>query len=77
MPESIAAPRLETPRRRVAAGSVAIGGGQTGVYPMASPGGWRIIGRTPLRLFEPDADPPVLLRMGDHVRFVPLAKGIV
>jgi KipI family sensor histidine kinase inhibitor len=77
MPESIAAPRLETPRRRVPAGSVAIGGSQTGVYPMASPGGWRIIGRTPLRLFEPDADPPVLVRMGDHVRFVPLAKGAV
>jgi inhibitor of KinA len=70
MPESIAAPRLETPRRRVPAGSVAIGGRQTGVYPVASPGGWRIIGRTTLRLFDPDADPPVLLRMGDHVRFV-------
>ena len=70
MPESIAAPRLETPRRRVPAGSVAIGGRQTGVYPMASPGGWRIIGRTPLRLFDPEADPPVLLQMGDHVRFV-------
>lgn len=75
MPESIAAPRLETPRRRVPAGSVAIGGRQTGVYPVASPGGWRIIGRTPLRLFDPAADPPVLLRMGDHVRFVPMAKG--
>jgi len=74
LPESIAAPRLETPRRRVPAGSVAIGGHQTGVYPIASPGGWRIIGRTPLRLFEPDADPPVLLRMGDHVRFVPIEK---
>jgi len=74
MPESIAVPRLETPRRRVPAGSVAIGGRQTGVYPMASPGGWRIIGRTPLRLFEPDADPPALLRMGDHVRFVPIEK---
>ena len=70
MPESIAAPRLVTPRRRVPAGSVAIGGRQTGVYPVASPGGWRIIGRTTLRLFDPDADPPVLLRMGDHVRFV-------
>jgi KipI family sensor histidine kinase inhibitor len=70
MPKSIAAARLETPRRRVPAGSVAIGGRQTGVYPMASPGGWRIIGRTPLRLFDPNADPPVLLRMGDHVRFV-------
>jgi inhibitor of KinA len=71
LPESIAAPRLETPRKRVPAGSVAIGGRQTGVYPMASPGGWRIIGRTPLRLFTPNADPPVLLRMGDRVRFVP------
>ena len=75
MPESIATPRLETPRRRVPAGSVAIGGRQTGVYPMASPGGWRIIGRTPLRLFDPEADPPALLRMGDHVRFVPTTKG--
>ena len=74
MPESIAAPRLETPRRRVPAGSVAIGGRQTGVYPMASPGGWRIIGRTMLRLFDPDAVPPALLRMGDHVRFVPIVK---
>ncbi|HUE03792.1 MAG TPA: 5-oxoprolinase subunit PxpB [Bryobacteraceae bacterium] len=76
--ESIAVPRLETPRQRVPAGSVAIGGSQTGVYPMASPGGWRIIGRTPLRLFDPAADPPALLRMGDHVRFVPArqaAKG--
>jgi KipI family sensor histidine kinase inhibitor len=77
LPESIATPRLETPRRRVPAGSVAIGGRQTGVYPMASPGGWRIIGRTPLRLFDPEADPPVLLRMGDHVRFVPLSKGAI
>ncbi len=70
MPESIAAPRLATPRRRVPAGSVAIGGRQTGIYPVASPGGWRIIGRTPLRLFDPDHDPPALLRMGDRVRFV-------
>jgi len=72
MPEAIATPRLETPRRRVPTGSVAIGGRQTGVYPVASPGGWRIIGRTPLPLFQPDASPPVLLEMGDHVRFVPL-----
>jgi len=75
MPESIAVPRLETPRRRVPAGSVAIGGRQTGVYPLASPGGWRIIGRTSLPLFNPAADPPALLRMGDHVRFVPIARG--
>ncbi len=70
LPEAIHAPRLATPRRRVPAGSVAIGGQQTGVYPMASPGGWRIIGRTPLRLFDPAADPPTLLQIGDHVRFV-------
>jgi KipI family sensor histidine kinase inhibitor len=75
MPEAIAVPRLETPRRKVPAGSVAIGGRQTGVYPMASPGGWRIIGRTTLRLFDPEADPPALLRMGDHVRFVPIPRG--
>jgi KipI family sensor histidine kinase inhibitor len=75
MPESIAASRLATPRRSVPAGSVAIGGRQTGVYPLASPGGWRLIGRTPLRLFQPLADPPVLLRMGDHVKFVPISKG--
>ncbi len=72
MPQQIAAPRLGTPRRQVPAGSVAIGGSQTGVYPVASPGGWRIIGRTPLKLFDPAQDPPALLRMGDHVRFVPL-----
>lgn len=75
MPESIAAPRLETPRRRVPAGSVAIGGRQTGVYPLASPGGWRVIGRTTARLFHPDADPPTLLQLGDHVRFV--VKGVI
>ncbi|MFN7994509.1 MAG: 5-oxoprolinase subunit PxpB [Bryobacteraceae bacterium] len=74
MPEEIAVPRLDTPRRRVPAGSVAIGGHQTGVYPLASPGGWRIIGRTPLHLFQPDANPPVLLQMGDHVTFVPMSK---
>ncbi len=74
LPESIAAPRLETPRTRVPAGSVAIGGAQTGVYPLTSPGGWRIIGRTSMRLFDPAADPPALLRMGDHIEFVPVGK---
>jgi KipI family sensor histidine kinase inhibitor len=67
---SLATPRLASPRPKVAAGSVAIGGAQTGVYPVASPGGWRIIGRTSLALFRPSLDPPVLLRMGDRVRFV-------
>jgi KipI family sensor histidine kinase inhibitor len=72
MPESIAAPRLSTPRPRVPAGSIAIGGRQTGIYPLSSPGGWRIIGRTPLELFRPDGEPPTLLQMGDRVRFRPV-----
>ena len=67
--ERIAVPRRANPRRRVPASSVGIGGRQTGVYPIASPGGWQIIGRTPLRLFTPEADPPALLRVGDRVRF--------
>jgi inhibitor of KinA len=69
LPDALAVPRLAVPRKRVPAGSVAIGGSQTGVYPVASPGGWRIIGRTTTRLFRPDEDPPVLLAMGDRVRF--------
>lgn len=69
LPVELATPRLATPRKLVPAGSVAIGGSQTGIYPMESPGGWRIIGRTELRLFDPEADPPALLRMGDYVRF--------
>ena len=72
MPPELATPRLAAPRKTVPAGSVAIGGAQTGIYPMASPGGWRIIGRTPLQLFDADARPPALLRMGDRVRFVPV-----
>lgn len=74
MPPELAVPRRETPRTHVPAGSVAIGGAQTGVYPVDSPGGWRIIGHTPLRLFRPDMDPPVLLAMGDRVRFVPVKE---
>jgi allophanate hydrolase subunit 1 len=50
---------------------VAIGGSHAGIYPIGSPGGWRIIGRTPLRLFEPNGTPPPLLRMDDRVRFIP------
>ena len=67
--ERIAVPRRATPRPRVPASGVGIGGRQTGVYPSASPGGWQIIGRTPLRLFSPESDPPALLRVGDRVRF--------
>jgi KipI family sensor histidine kinase inhibitor len=71
IPEQIAAPRLETPRTRVPAGSVGIAGRQTGIYPMETPGGWQLIGRTALRLFDPNCNPPALLRPGDRVRFVP------
>lgn len=67
----IVAPRLERPRERVPAGSVAIADGQTIVYPLASPGGWRLIGRTALSMFDPGADDPVRIRAGDRVRFVP------
>jgi KipI family sensor histidine kinase inhibitor len=71
LPPELATPRLAAPRKVVPAGSVAIGGSQTGVYTVDSPGGWRIIGRTALRLFDPAATPPALLRIGDTVRFVP------
>lgn len=67
---SLALPRLATPRTRVLAGSVAIGGAQTGIYPRESPGGWRLLGRTPLRLFDPQRASPSLLAPGDRVRFV-------
>ncbi|MBP6748777.1 MAG: 5-oxoprolinase subunit PxpB [Xanthomonadaceae bacterium] len=67
---ALALPRLKTPRTRVPAGSVGIGGAQTGLYPRESPGGWRLIGRTPLRLFDPLRMEPSLLAPGDRVRFV-------
>ena len=70
LPAELATPRLAAPRAHVAAGSVGIAGAQTGVYPLDSPGGWRIIGRTALRLFDPRHDPPAHLRPGDRVRFV-------
>jgi inhibitor of KinA len=68
--ERIAVPRLATPRLEVPAGSVAIAGRQTGVYPSTSPGGWRIIGRTPVRLFDPARPPYAHVRPGDDVQFV-------
>lgn len=67
-------PRLEVPRSRIPGGSVAIGGGQTGVYPVESPGGWRLVGRTPLRLFDPRRPRPFLLAAGDGLRFVPIDR---
>lgn len=72
LPDALQAPRLATPRGLVPAGSVGIGGRHTGIYPLASPGGWNLIGRTPLPLFNRAADPPALLRVGDRVRFRPI-----
>jgi inhibitor of KinA len=69
MPKKLVTPRRETPRKEIPAGSVGIGGAQTGIYPLRSPGGWNLIGRTPLKLFDPTKDPPTLLRAGDCVRF--------
>lgn len=70
----IHAPRLQSPRTAIPAGSVAIGGGQTGIYPIASPGGWRLIGRTPLKLYDPDRLEPILCKAGEYIRFVPISE---
>ena len=70
LPPELATPRLSAPRKHVPVGSVAIGGAQAGIYPLASPGGWRLIGRTDLQLFDLLATLPPLLRMGDRVRFI-------
>ena len=75
VPESIAVPRRATPRPVVPAGSVGIAGRQTGIYPVDSPGGWQIVGRTPVRLFDPAGGRPPIIRAGDHVRFVPIDIG--
>lgn len=69
---SLATPRRDTPRLKVPAGSVGIAGLQTGIYPLETPGGWQIIGRTPQRLFDPGAPDPCLLNPGDRLRFVPV-----
>ncbi|CAI7727923.1 MULTISPECIES: 5-oxoprolinase subunit PxpB [Bacillus] len=72
--EKIAAPRRETPRMSIPKGSVGIAGKQTGVYPISTPGGWQLIGQTPLSLFRPNAERPSLLKAGDEVRFVQLSE---
>ena len=66
----IETPRLENPRTKIPAGSTGIAGKQTGIYPIESPGGWQLIGRTPVKLYDPFNDPPVILSAGDYVRFV-------
>jgi inhibitor of KinA len=74
LPAQLATPRRSTPRKEIPAGSVAIGGAQTGIYPLKSPGGWNVIGRTSVRLFDPQKDPPALLRPGDRVRFRAISR---
>ncbi|MFC0309701.1 5-oxoprolinase subunit PxpB [Gallibacterium trehalosifermentans] len=70
LPENLHTPRREQPRTKVPAGSVGIGGSQTGIYPFSSPGGWQIIGRTTIPLFDIKQTPPVLLKAGDQIRFI-------
>lgn len=73
LPESLHVPRLATPRPSVPAGSVGIANNQTGIYPLASPGGWRLIGQTPLRLFTPEHSHPIPYQPGDRIRFRPIS----
>ena len=74
LPEDLAAPRLPSPRTQVPRGSVAIGGAYTGIYPESGPGGWRLIGRSPVALFDARRDPPAVLAPGDRVRFVAIEE---
>ncbi len=69
LPDELVLPRRDAPRIQVPAGSVAIAGRQTGIYPLPTPGGWHLIGRTTVKLFLPDSDPPCLFRAGDRVKF--------
>lgn len=74
MDERIACKRLEVPRTEIVEGSVGIGGNQTGIYPLKSPGGWQIIGRTPCKLYDETSDSPVLYKAGDYIRFFQISK---
>lgn len=74
LPQELVMPRLPTPRKRVPVGSVGIAGNQTGVYPFETPGGWRLLGRTPLAMFRADREGLSLLSIGDRVRFVPIPR---
>ncbi|TYS69479.1 5-oxoprolinase subunit PxpB [Sutcliffiella horikoshii] len=74
MPQEIATPRRENPRAKIETGSVGIAGEQTGVYPLETPGGWQIIGRTPVKLYNPEKEEPILLSAGAYIRFVPVGQ---
>ena len=72
--ERIHTPRLNTPRVRIEAGSVGIGGSQTGIYPLDSPGGWNLMGKTPVRTYDPEREVPILVEAGEYIRFVPVTE---
>ena len=74
MSEKIAAPRLKAPRVKIPAGSVGIAGTQTGVYPIDSPGGWQLIGRTPVKMYDPERETPILPEAGQYIQFFPVTK---
>ena len=72
--ERIHTPRLANPRIRIQAGSVGIGGSQTGIYPLDSPGGWQLLGMTPVKTYDPEREVPILFEAGDYIRFVPVSE---
>ena len=72
--ERIHTPRLANPRIRIPAGSVGIGGSQTGIYPLDSPGGWQLLGMTPVKTYDPEREVPILFEAGDYIRFVPVSE---
>lgn len=74
MDKRIEAPRLDSPRTTIPVGAVGIGGKQTGIYPLASPGGWRLIGRTPVKVYDPEREEPIVYRAGDYIRFYPITE---
>lgn len=74
MDKRIETPRLQTPRTKIPAGSVGIASTQTGIYPIDSPGGWQLIGRTPLKLYDENKENPILLKAGNYIKFIPITK---
>ena len=72
--ERIFTPRLASPRLKIDAGSVGIGGSQTGIYPLDSPGGWQLMGKTPVKTYDPDREVPILFEAGNYIRFVPVSE---
>jgi KipI family sensor histidine kinase inhibitor len=74
MDKRLVTPRLESPRLEIFKGAVGIGGEQTGIYPIASPGGWRLIGKTPVNVYDPKANPPILYNAGEYIQFYSISR---